>query len=112
MELRQCSCGGNAELKTEYYPGTKYKMYRVHCTDCFRQTNACRKLSDAENEWNSPEKPNMGQFLFPSVVKCPTCGESGYVYYIAESDLDYAKCTRCGHYLRKGERPMATLDKT
>lgn len=49
-----CTCGGKAEKCIEYYPNTKYKMYRICCTKCFIKTNACRKLSDAIREWNNP----------------------------------------------------------
>ena len=40
------------------------------------------------------------------------CEKSGYVYYIGESDLYAAKCINCGYYIRKDEKPMATLDET
>lgn len=58
-ELRECSCGGTAEIKIEYYPGTKYKMYRICCAKCFERTNQCRRLKDAIWEWNNPVKASV-----------------------------------------------------
>ena len=52
--LRLCNCGGKAEINSEFYPNTKYKMYRICCTKCFIKTNACRRISDAVREWNNP----------------------------------------------------------
>lgn len=54
IELRVCSCGSKAEIVTEYYPGTQYKMYRICCSRCFIKTGAKRRLSDAIREWNNP----------------------------------------------------------
>lgn len=53
-ELRKCNCGSEAEIKTEVYPNTEYKMYRICCKSCFVQTEAKRKLDVAIREWNNP----------------------------------------------------------
>lgn len=53
-DLRKCNCGGEAEVTTEFYPNTKYKMYRVRCSACQLQTTAKRRLKDAIDDWNNP----------------------------------------------------------
>lgn len=58
-DLRKCTCGGNPIIKTDFYPGTAYKMYRICCEKCFIKTNACRRLNDAKREWNNPQEVHL-----------------------------------------------------
>ena len=46
----------------------------------------------------------------PSKVVCKNCGKAGYVYYMKDSEF-IAKCINCNHYIRKGDYPMAVLDR-
>ena len=47
-------CGEPPEVVKVYYPGTKYRMYKIRCKKCGISTGAKRRLNDAIQEWNNP----------------------------------------------------------
>ena len=53
-DLRKCNCGGEGEIVKEFYPNTKYKLYRIRCKSCGIQTAAKWKVDLAVKEWNNP----------------------------------------------------------
>lgn len=53
-ELRKC-CGVEPEWVEEFYPNTKYRMWKIRCPKCGVEiAMACRKKDQAVWEWNHP----------------------------------------------------------
>lgn len=57
-ELRLC-CSVQPVIVIEHFRDTKYKMRRLRCPKCGRQTGAKRFYADAVLEWNYPEKVHV-----------------------------------------------------
>ena len=47
-------CGVTPEIKWEYYPKTKYKLYYIICPKCGRRTGGKHNIKLAVNEWEHP----------------------------------------------------------
>ena len=52
-ELKQCTCGGNVEVREYYIKGVaNRKNYFVTCTNCIYRTRNRNKRYKAIEEWN------------------------------------------------------------
>lgn len=56
--IRHC-CGVRPVVVKTFYPNTHYAMVRIVCPMCNNGTGDKRRISDAINEWEHPEKVHL-----------------------------------------------------
>ena len=54
VESLRKHCNTTPKIKYEYYPNTKYKMYRIVCPVCGIHTGAKATIRLAVQEWEHP----------------------------------------------------------
>ena len=54
VESLRKHCNTTPKIKCEYYPNTKYKMYRIVCPICGIHTGAKVNIRLAVQEWEHP----------------------------------------------------------
>lgn len=54
LESLRKHCNTTPKIKWEYYPNTKYKLYRIVCPVCGVRTGAKANIRLAVQEWEHP----------------------------------------------------------